>query len=107
MLTASQLAALAEVAEPASPTSSGTLYLLRVADEIGAALTELGLGLHATCVAGAAETPLIGMSDSEVFAIFVDLGLWDQELPTERAVISVGVRLGAALLARAVVLSAP
>jgi hypothetical protein len=94
-----QLAALAEVAEPSSPDSPGALYLLRVAQSVAADLAEVGPGMHADCLRGAAETAE-PEHDDEAFGAFVDLGLWAENLPTRRALVAAGVRLGAALVAR-------
>lgn len=96
-----QLAALAEVAAPASPTSPGALYLAAVERGVLGDLVKLGPGLHADNLLGRAEGVLIGMTDAEVFAVFVDLGLWGEGLTTERAVIATGRKLGAAMVAAA------
>lgn len=107
MTTAPQLASLAEVAEPASPTSPGAVYMQAVRAGVAADLAELGPGLHADNLRGRAEDALVGMDDGEVFAVFVDLGLWGEGLPTERAVIAAGLRLGAAIVAAGATLPAP
>jgi hypothetical protein len=98
------LAALAEVGIPASPTSEGALYLLRVAQGLAEDLAAVGRGVHAGFIPHAADVA-VPLADEDAFAAFVDLGLWSEGLATVDALEAAGRRLGAAIVAQATVVA--
>lgn len=96
----SELAELAGVAPPATGDSPGAQYLQAVATAVTDELAEIGPSMHVYCLMQAADLA-VPLDKEEAFATFVDLGLWDEGLPTTVALEAAGLRLGAALVSLA------